>query len=221
MVITDHINQQSIAGISVSYDETFANKEQLNALLRKEQSYICCYCMQRIDHFHLPPEAGSHNEHLIPQHGKNGDLMLDLEYTNIFACCNYTIGKDFEASYCGHHKGDKLIYPFIRDVNCREYFAYNYNGEILPRGPYMTEIEYVKNRNLLSVAQINALQTIHTLNLNYPPLKELRKRVAASLVNVFSTYDRARAQNKIRVLATSEPLAPFVEMIVYFLNQIK
>ena len=173
-IIANYRARRQNANQPVSYEE-FQGTEQLNDLLRKEQKNICCYCMQTIHHFQRENEAGSHNEHLIPQHGNYGNAALQMDYRNIFACCNYT--KDFphEDSYCGWHKRDSLISNFIQLEDCRTFFKYNSAGEILPNGIFETEYEYLQNENLLPQNQVNALKTISILNLNQSVLKKRRR----------------------------------------------
>jgi hypothetical protein len=59
----------------------FTGKKELNDLLRTEQKYICCYCQQRVGKFKQNNNGNSHNEHLVPQRGVNGNATLQMVYT--------------------------------------------------------------------------------------------------------------------------------------------
>jgi uncharacterized protein (TIGR02646 family) len=204
----------------VSYPD-FNQAEDLNDILRVEQRNICCYCLQSINHFQKPNEAGSHNEHLIPQQGANGNALLQMDYNNIYACCNYT--KDFpnEDSYCGEHKADSLITNFIQQQDCRTFFKYNSTGEILPNGNYETEDEFNLHENILPQNQKNALKTIKVLNLNQAVLKKRRVDLINQIIPLISNISTQQAQAKIQRMTNSNPLPPFVELNIYYLNQVR
>lgn len=217
-ILVDYIETQTNAGLTSNYED-FQDKEDLNKLLREEQGLICCYCQQRIDHFQGNPEGGSHNEHMIPQNGPNGNSDLDLDYYNLYACCNYSQGREYSMQHCGQHKDYHLIHNFLRDPNCRSFFKYSISGEIIPQGNYNTQEEYLANRNKLSADQVRSLDTIITLNLNQGPLKELRKRAIIEMIKLSQTFSSAQARGKIQRDNFSNSLAPFVEVVIYYLNK--
>jgi uncharacterized protein (TIGR02646 family) len=72
----------------IVYDE-FDKKSDLNKLLQEDQHYICCYCQQALE---KSTTNGSHNEHLEPQHGPYTKPHLQMDYNNLLACCNTTVG---------------------------------------------------------------------------------------------------------------------------------
>ena len=82
---------RTAAGQNHAYDE-FDHKQQINDDLREDQHHICCYCQQKITHFQGNNKGGSHNEHLVPENGPHGNYALQVDYSNLFACCNTTIG---------------------------------------------------------------------------------------------------------------------------------
>ena len=209
------------AGQAITY-EFFENKEQLNDILRSDQRNICCYCMQSVDHFQGDNTAGSHNEHLVPQYGINGNPTLQMDYSNIYACCNYTKGYPHSDAHCGEHKSDELIINFIQQQNCRTFFKYNSIGEILPagNGSFETEAEFWQNVNHLPQGQQNALNTIKILNLNQPVLKKRRADLIQQIFSLTRNFSQQQAQAKIQRMNNSNPLPPFVEVNIYYLNQI-
>jgi uncharacterized protein (TIGR02646 family) len=218
-IISSYRTLRQSAGQLVSYPD-FNQKEDLNDILRKEQGKICCYCLQSIDHFQKPNEAGSHNEHLIPQQGANGNALLQMDYNNIYACCNYTKDLPNPDSYCGEHKGDELITNFIQQVNCRTFFKYNSIGEILPNGIYETEAEYITNENILPQNQKETLKTIKVLNLNQSVLKKRRADLINQILPLISNISTQQAQSKIQRMINLDTLPPFVEVNIYYLNQV-
>ena len=219
-IISNYRMLRQNAGQIVSYPD-FPQAEDLNDILRTEQRNICCYCLQSINHFQTPNEAGSHNEHLIPQKGANGNTLLQMDYNNIYACCNYT--KDFpnEDSYCGEHKADKLITNFIQQHECRTFFKYNSAGEILPNGYYETEDEFIKHENTLPQNQKNALKTIKVLNLNQSVLKKRRVDLINQIFPLIRNISTQQAQAKIQRMINLNPLPPFVEINIYYLSQVR
>ena len=211
---------QLAAGLAVFYDD-FPDKSTLNEVLRIDQKNICCYCMQVIDHHEGDNEAGSHNEHLQPQNGPYAKPALQMDYTNLYACCNYTKGYPPDETYCGEHKKSDLITNFIAQANCRTFFRYNINGEILPNGNYFTEQEYHTNQLALPKHQQDALATIKTLNLNHPTLKKKRADLISSYIPLISHLTPQQAKGKIQKLVNAKPLPLFVEVSVYYLNQVQ
>ena len=148
------------AGISELY-EHFHEKEQLNSILREEQKLICCYCQRRIDHFQGDNERGSHNEHFEPENGDNARTDLQLDYKNLYACCNASKGFEKRLQHCGEHKGSDVINRnFLAMRDCSEYFKYNTNGEILPQCSMNSFKEICEHRESLTDIQRDALQMI-------------------------------------------------------------
>jgi uncharacterized protein (TIGR02646 family) len=220
-IITNYINERKLLGLAIDYDGTFLLKRELNDLLREKQKNICCYCQQSIDHFNNPCEAGSHNEHLVPQ---SGAPALQLAYSNLFACCNYT--KDYvikKDKYCGWHKEDELIKPFIQNSSCRDFFKYNTIGEILPNGSYDLLQDYIDNKLVLPMGQAEALDAIITLNLNQAVLREQRRKTITDWIALLATQGLTAAgvPAKITKLMHAPILPPFVEALIYFLRQVK
>ena len=220
LIISNYKAVRIASGQPVVYSD-FAETGQLNEILRNEQKNICCYCMQTIDHFQGENEAGSHNEHLVPQHGENGNYALQMEYNNIYASCNYTKNFPESSTYCGWHKQDVSIPSFIQQHNCRNFFKYNSAGEILPNGTYEKEEEYSLNYNTLPQNQKNALKTIKVLNLNQAVLKKRRVDLINQIFPLINNISSQQAKVKIQRMTNMNPLPPFVELNIYYLSQVK
>jgi len=99
--------------------------EYLNKALLKEQGYLCCYCMEEISLNSL------RREHFLPQSRFKEE---ELNYSNLFAACNFSDGLPPEQQHCDIKKAHLLIPKYISDPKCSEYFRYNRSGEILPYG---------------------------------------------------------------------------------------
>ncbi len=99
-------------------------KRKLREHLLKEQGYICCYCMRRIQ------INNSHLEHFWP---KDAFPEKDMDYENMLASCEgETIGED----HCGHRKNNYYDKNMIIPTNAmiEQMFHYIINGDILPDG---------------------------------------------------------------------------------------
>lgn len=99
-------------------------KRKLREHLIKEQGYICCYCMRRIQ------INNSHLEHFLP---KDAFPDKDMDYGNMLASCEgEIIGED----HCGHRKNNyydnNMIIP--TDTAIERMFYYTIKGEIFPNG---------------------------------------------------------------------------------------
>lgn len=218
-VLTQFIQQQTAAGVNLNYG-AFPDAETLNDTLRTEQRQICCYCMQRIDHFQGDAEGGCHNEHLEPQNGPNANPARQLDYTNIFACCNYSTGKEPSMQHCGIKKGGNLITDFLTNNNCRQFFKYNVLGEILPQGIYETAADFQNNLHLLTPDQVNAFNTIQTLGLNCKSLIKIRRDNIDVILRLSGQLTRAQAHARIQKVNNGNPFLPLVEILIYYLNQV-
>ena len=217
-LLTKAKEEMSKAGISLIYDH-FNDKEELNNELRKEQKCICCYCQQRIEHFQGNNNTGSHNEHFFPEHHP---LYKDkqLEYENIFACCNRTKGLAKRFQHCGEYKADVVIGTnLLLDADCSQHFKYNSNGEILPNCSMSSYEEVLANRAILTDIQNKALAMIEGLNLNEDNLKKRRKSIIDDIFASAETLTIDRMQHKIQVFH-NEPneYVEFVDMIIYYLH---
>ena len=216
------INLRTLAGQNLRYEE-FDKKSDLNNSLRAEQKHICCYCQQRITALKITKNTGDcHNEHLVPQNGVNGNVTLQMAYTNIYASCSFSEGQEPSSQYCGIVKGDNLIHPFIQDVACSTYFKYNTKGEIVPNSyVYNSYEEFLTNEATLGVNEKRALETIRTLNLNVSFLVEERKKLQTRLFKVLNVLPLARVQLKIQQFNNDQRFYPYIDMLLYYMNKKK
>ena len=220
-LLEDARKKMQEAGISELY-EHFYEKEQLNSILREEQKQICCYCQRRIDHFQGENECGSHNEHFEPENGDNARPDLQLDYYNLFACCNLSKGFEKHRQHCGEHKGCNVINRnFLALRNCSDYFKYNANGEILPQCSMNSYKDICKHRESLNEMQRDALQMIEVLNLNVKSLTDFRKNVQTDIFKYALNKSPKQLESKVQLLNTErKEYVQLVDMVLYFLKKI-
>lgn len=213
-ILDDAKRWMSDKHLSKTYSN-FTQKAKLNDELRKEQKYICCYCQQRITQGNH--SLGSHNEHFYPE-----DQYVDnqLDYENIFACCNRTQGFQKRFQYCGEYKSNTIIDTnLLLDVNCSQYFKYNSNGEILPSGPMNVYDDVIRNRERLTEQQTKALAMIEALNLNEEHLKNRRKEIIDDIFAKEYAFTIEQLHHKIQVLHNEQnEYIEFVDLIIYYLQ---
>ena len=183
----------------------------LREQLLKEQGYICCYCMSRIDYPYTKIE-----------HFKPRSIYREkqLDYSNLFiACCGKKIDKK-EFYDC---KTPKTKY-LEKDLYCDTKKA----NEELNHINLLTNIEnnlkYKKDGQIFSDNSNIDKELNDILNLNYAILKTNRKDALSqlfielkksnwtisSLKSTIEKYKQKNSKGKYR---------PYCEMIVYFLTK--
>ena len=130
-------------------------KADLKQSLLTEQGYICCYCEREI------AENTSHIEHFKPKDSHLPYTHLQLDYTNLHACCNL-YASAAAPNICGMKKENvydaRLISPLEPD--CASHFVYAYDGSVAP-----------------VAGDVRAVYTIRLLGLNSAFLQAMRKAV--------------------------------------------
>lgn len=208
-------------GLTESYDN-FNEYAQLNNILRREQKSICCYCQKKITHHNTPNEGGSHNEHFYPERGANARPDLQLDYENLYACCNTTKDSEEALKHCGWSKHESLIPTnFLRDPSCSSFFLYNTDGEITPTGPYRRYEDFKRNENKLTTHQQEILNAIDILNLNINSLKEFRRKVIADVHKSMLNCTKQQLQHRILTLdnPASGEYAPMIDLVLFFIKK--
>lgn len=214
----DWLALRESADQSVLYDE-FNDKRLLNDTLRLEQKHICCYCQQILTHYQGGNYGGSHNEHLVPQNGVNANVDLQMDYTNIYACCNYSNGLQRKNQYCGQAKGGSLIPNIINDEVCSELFRYNTLGEIIPNGDFDKYEDYLQNEDSLNQNNEDALKAINVLNLNCTYLVTERKAVQTKLFIILSRVPNDIINTKIAEFEILNRHYRFIDMLLYYMRK--
>ncbi len=131
-------------------------KDDIKTHLINEQKGLCCYCMAQLE-----DDKTTTLEHVFPQKPISSDLLInynvqcidsrqfdkstrnipntqltnlphDISYYNLIASCN-------SPSSCNSARGNKPIFPFFYELNVKNEFQYNVNGEIFSE-KYSSEI---------------------------------------------------------------------------------
>ena len=87
----------------------YSEKDDLREVLLKDQEFLCCYCMRRVQ---SPTEEKMKIEHFKPYsiyNGTNGKPDLTLEYTNLFASCKGGEGGPKNLLHCDKTKKNSEI----------------------------------------------------------------------------------------------------------------
>ena len=112
---------RSILKLSKEYQQIrpkykkYPNKNHLREALLKEQGYICCYCLGRI-------QIGSMSvEHWLPKSKFN---VFETDYNNLLGCCQgggSAKNPNENRHHCGVMKADKIIKINPIDTNFEEF----------------------------------------------------------------------------------------------------
>ncbi len=216
--MTDFKRKQTEAELKATY-ENFRDKRSLNEVLRAEQHHICCYCQQVLDHFQGEPKGGSHNEHLYPECEDPGDGSVDMDYTNIYACCIDSRGAEPRMRHCGDSKENKVIAGLIKNPACSGYFIYNVLGEILPNGEFDKWDDYLINKDHLVGMVRTAFQEICDLNLNCNSLVSERKLLTETLLKSLSQSSPIDVGNLMAAYESSAKFPGYIDMQLYYMRK--
>ena len=209
------------AGQLLAYDD-FDRKRELNERLREEQHALCCYCQQRLSHYQGEKEGGSHNEHLIPERGAQGDFSKQMDYGNLYACCIDSKGmkkREKAKRHCGEAKEDRRIRGFIQERDCSRYFRYNVLGEIIPNGAYDRWEEYLVHRQELEADVRDATDAIEVLNLNCHFLVEDRKGDLIRLLRILNGMSKEEVERKVEEFGQEKQFQRYLDMLLYFMRK--
>jgi uncharacterized protein (TIGR02646 family) len=183
------IKKNILANIYPSYSNLDKKViDDLSESLLKEQGYLCCYCMEEISLNSL------RREHFLPQSRFKHE---ELNYSNLFAACNFSDGLPPDQQHCDIKKGNLLIPKYLSDPKCSDYFRYNRSGEILPYGSFKRYTDYYQNFHQLNAEQKTILSTIEVLNLNAERLKTKRKDFIFALIQSINGLEKEQIEQKI------------------------
>jgi len=174
------------------------DRDNLRLQLLKEQGYICCYCMSRINY------ENSKIEHLKPQ-SRFRDKQID--YNNLFISCDGGEGLAHNKQYCDSKKAETELKAIDFLENIQDYLKYKKEAK----------------RVIILSDNTNLSDDIDTLNLNVDRLAKNRKEaydsVIANLKNEgFSSQNVRKILNYYRQMHNGK-YEPYCEMIVYFLTK--
>ncbi len=187
-----------------NYDKIFFKgvKPALQEGLCKEQGYICCYCMQRIE----PTGTKMHVEHFRSQDSFKEDKY---EYSNMLAaCCGNSNIKGAE-KHCDASKAEGVLKynPSDSSSDIEVLISYDPDGTI-------------RSSDGEFDSQLNSV-----LNLNAAFLKNNRKAVKNAIVKHFKTsgeWTKIQIDKVIRSYSDRNSrgqLKPYCGVATYYLKQ--
>lgn len=177
-------------------------KEELKEALLKEQKYICCYCMQRIDKHNMKIE------HRLPQTDETQGEAQQLNYTNLLAACLGNEGESKHLQHCDTHKGNTKIKINPTSTTCEKLIKFKPNGEI-----YSDDV--VINKDLHETLNLNIQTIINNRKITLDTaLKKLEKEYNA-------TWSKELVQKEIDKWKNQhdEKYKPYCEIVVYYLKK--
>ncbi len=174
------------------------------ASLAREQGYICAYCMRKIPQKKADPPMTI--EHIKPQSGATEEERLD--YGNMLAVCNGNRNsKDNNSKTCDASRGSKPMVVNPLKARTLDTIRYKSDGTI-------TSADERINENLN-----------HTLNLNYAPLKECRRRVLEDFQKEIKrrfqdkSVTKQYLERKLEDILGQEKKMQFAGILVYWLKK--
>lgn len=201
-----------------SYDKLQnPEKSDVRTSLVEEQGYLCAYCCCQIEN-----DTSIVIEHFHPQTSSKGINSLDIDYDNLFACCDGTkieSGTNNKFFCCDETKKDifqseegvRLIKPTLKDelgFICEQAFFYTIEGAISPK-----DTEY----------EAQAKFTIDLLQLDNRELRKQRKEACAFLFDAdnnlfdFTPKEFETIKNTYCTLQNNR-FEPYSNAVLYFLN---
>lgn len=177
--LSEYAKTQIESNLMPLYDGKW-DKKEFRDKIAKEQHYLCCYCNNLIN-----LETGKQQE----INGKNAGIEHfqpftfyqeeRVSYFNLFLVCRHSENKPEKFGHCdsGGGKAEKIIPKYISHPECETFFAYNFEGEILPYCKFKSIENCIKNYRELNDEQKMVLATIDVLKLNVPSLTQQRKSI--------------------------------------------
>ena len=179
--------------------DNYNEKADLREALLKEQGYICCYCMQRID-------VGKMKiEHRLPQSKYPNE---QLNYRNILGACTGNEGQPKHLQHCDTRKGDEIITINPTSENCESWIKFGSSGEISSDNEQIS-----KDLN-------------ETLNLNMESLVKNRKTVLDEAIQSFQKKHAGQWTKEILAReinrwssADHGAYKPYCQIVIYYFQK--
>ncbi|MFK5970591.1 MAG: TIGR02646 family protein [Candidatus Marithrix sp.] len=192
-----------------TYDN-YPEKDDLRITLVKEQGYICCYCMQRIE---PNTEKTKIEHHKSQKKNRQENPKLELEYQNLLGACMGNEGKPLRLQHCDTHKGEKelTINPIDKIKNCEKLIKYRKDGRIYSDNP-------VIDKDLNEILNLN-MQTLVTYR------KIIRQEIINKLTSVKgkkSAWPISKIKKMIEKYQSKDidgKYKPYCQVIIYFLKK--
>ncbi|UXE64024.1 MAG: hypothetical protein KA717_16700 [Woronichinia naegeliana WA131] len=154
--LLNFIQSEKKADIIPNYTN-FREKEKLRQSLLKEQGYICCFCMERIENSNETTKIA----HIFPQNPVSDEDKQkvekenrDLRYANMLAACDGGKGQPSHLQHCDTKQGNAIlkINPADPTKNCENLIAYRSSGEIYSNDSDINhDLQEILNLNLETI----------------------------------------------------------------------
>ena len=211
--LLNFIQSEKKASIIPIY-ENFREKNELRQSLLKEQGYICCFCMRRIEDSNETTKIA----HIFPQNPVSDEDKqkvkkenLDLDYNNMLAACDGGKGQSPYLQHCDTKQGNAIlkINPADSIKNCEKLIEYKSSGEIYSNN---SDIDY----DLREV-----------LNLNLDAIKQARKEVYSVIIKKLESkypnrsWSKRSIENEINNYSQLKNgrYAPYCQYVIFFLQK--
>jgi uncharacterized protein (TIGR02646 family) len=187
--------------------EDYREKDELRLALLKEQGYICCYCMQRIQE---PTADKMVIEHFKPEsiyNGQNDKPDLTLDYRNLFASCQGGADGPKNLFHCDETKKNIEISINPSDKKIMDFIKFGSDGRVY------TDIEKIDN-------EINEV-----LRLNIQPLRNARKAIWKSLDHAIQkefgdkTVTKSFINQQLKHWSSGKTFEPFCQVAIFYLQK--
>lgn len=189
------------AAAHATYDN-YADKGSLREALLRDQGWLCCYCMGRIDADRMKIEHWAAQE----THPER-----QIDYQNLLGACPGNEGAPRGQQHCDTHKGSRAltIHPADTQRSCETLIVYRSDGSI--------DADLPEIRRDLD----------ETLNLNVRRLKENRKAVLEALKEGMlrkhrGEWSRAALEREIRRWRDRDEggaYRPYGQVVVFWLEK--
>lgn len=194
-----------------TYGIEWMPKQELREALAKEQGYLCCYCMGRIE----DTQDGMKVEHWRSQ-SEHGEVQID--YENLLGACNGNQGHPFPEQHCDTHKKNTSISvnPASADRDCSKFFRYLSDGSIRP------------SESLPEDEKRAISSDLEVLNINVEKLKVQRKALLDGLRSWLDKEHAGRSVSREILLQKAQEwersgadgkLKPFCQVAIFWLNK--
>jgi hypothetical protein len=194
--------------------ENFRNKNELRQSLLKEQGYICCFCMRRIEDSNETTKIA----HRFPQNPVSDEDKqkvkkenLDLDYNNMLAACDGGKGQSPYLQHCDTKQGNTIlkINPADSIKDCEKLIEYKSSGEIYSNN---SDIDY----DLRGI-----------LNLNLDAIKQARKEAYRVIIEKLESkypnrsWSKRSIENEIKNYSQLKNgrYAPYCQYVIFFLEK--
>ena len=218
--------KSKISGLFDKYVDEY-KADDLREVLRVEQGFICCYCMSSI-------ETGKTKiEHYKP---RDGNEELEIDYKNLYLACdgekvNCTENQDnniliYDDCKCKHdenkckEKDNRTIKKASKKIvkhcdTCKD----NRNFKYIDLINIEREIKYKSDGTIYSDNKNIDEELNSILNLSIEVLKKSRKNAKIDLWNSLPKNRTWNIQKIIDKYKEQSKKAPYVGVILYFLNK--